>query len=51
MKGVVWIPEDEHDQRIEAYLDSAHQAPYIRIGAIALAIFCMMTVGILMIVL
>lgn len=51
MKGVVWIPEDEHDQRVKEYLDGAHQAPYMRIGAIALGIFFTMTVGILAIVL
>lgn len=50
MKGLVWIPEDEHDQRVKDYLDSAHQAPYFRIGAIALGIFCLMTLAILMIV-
>jgi len=51
MKGVVWIPEDEHDQRVKEYLDGAHQAPYWKIGAIALGIFCLMTIGILVIIL
>lgn len=50
MKGLVWIPEDEHDQRVKAYLDSAHQAPYLKIGAIALGIFCLMTLAILVVI-
>jgi hypothetical protein len=50
MKGLVWIPEEEHEQRINAYLSATRQAPYGRIGAIALGVFFLMALGILLII-
>lgn len=51
MKELLWIPEEEHDQRVNEYLNGTKQAPYVSIGAIALLVFCLMTFGILLIVL
>ena len=51
MKAAVWIPEEEHDRRVQAYLDGARKAPHLRIAAISLAIFCLMTIGILFVIL
>ncbi|NJN32857.1 MAG: hypothetical protein HC824_22445 [Synechococcales cyanobacterium RM1_1_8] len=47
MKDSVWIPEQEHEERINQYLDRMPPAPYVRIGAIALLVFSLLAAFIL----
>lgn len=47
MKGLVWIPGNEHDEKVNQYLDSINHAPYASITAITVGLFCIVTMAIL----
>lgn len=47
MKPMIWHPE-EKDQKVNQYLEQINHAPYIRIIAMVLGLFCLFTVLVLM---
>jgi hypothetical protein len=47
MKPMIWHPE-EHDQRVNQYLDSMNHAPYPTIIAVVFGVFCVFTIAVLL---
>lgn len=47
MKSMIWTPDEDHDRRVNAYLDAENHAPYEIIWAVSIFMFCMFTAVVL----
>jgi hypothetical protein len=43
MKPMIWHPDEEHDRKVNEYLDRVNRAPYELIYALILGVFCLFT--------
>ncbi|MCG8368415.1 MAG: hypothetical protein MJA27_34410 [Pseudanabaenales cyanobacterium] len=43
MKSMTWTPDEEHDRKVNQYLEQINHAPYELIFALLLGAFCFFT--------
>jgi hypothetical protein len=47
MKSMVWAPDEEHDRKVNQYLEGVNHAPYEMIAASILGFICLFTLFVL----